>query len=120
MPVTYEKRDGVAVIVIDSPPVNALSAPVKRDLGAQIDRALADPAVHAVVLMGGGRHFSAGADIKEFDSAVQASALPDLVNAVERAARTFGFVHSVIRDDRGVRLRQDGRNGAPDPRQWPD
>lgn len=87
MPVTYEKRDGVAVIVIDSPPVNALSAPVKRDLGAQIDRALADPAVHAVVLMGGGRHFSAGADIKEFDSAVEASPLPDLVNAIERAAK---------------------------------
>ena len=53
----------VGIITIDSPPVNALSASVRDGLAAAIDRAVADPAIEAVVLICAGRTFIAGADI---------------------------------------------------------
>jgi enoyl-CoA hydratase len=61
-------RDGpVAVVTIDNPPMNALSAALLDELEAEVDRLDADDAVRAIVLRGGGeRAFVAGADIKEF------------------------------------------------------
>jgi len=56
----------VAVVTIENPPVNGLSHAVRIGLARALDRATADPAVAAVVLAGGGRQFSAGADIREF------------------------------------------------------
>ena len=59
-------RDGVGVITINHPPVNALSPGVPEGIRAAVDAFGQDPAVQAVVLIGGGRTFIAGADIKEF------------------------------------------------------
>jgi len=56
----------VAVVTFENPPVNGLSHAVRIGLARALDRATADPAVAAVVLAGGGRQFSAGADIREF------------------------------------------------------
>ena len=56
----------IAVITIDNPPVNALSPGVPEAIWAAIDEANTDPAIQAVVMMGAGRTFVAGADIKEF------------------------------------------------------
>jgi 3-hydroxyacyl-CoA dehydrogenase len=56
----------VAVVSIDNPPVNALSPAVIAALHSVCDQALADDSVRAVVIMGHGRTFVAGADIKEF------------------------------------------------------
>src|SRR5207302_2152994 len=56
----------VGVITIENPPVNALSPGVPEGIGAGIEQAEKDPEVHAVVIIGGGRTFIAGADIKEF------------------------------------------------------
>ena len=54
----------VAVVTIDHPPMNALSAPLLEELEAEIDRLDADDAVRAIVLVGAGeRAFVAGADI---------------------------------------------------------
>jgi enoyl-CoA hydratase len=63
-------RDGaVAVVTIDNPPVNALSAPLLEELESAIDGLDADDGVRAIVLQGAGeRAFVAGADIKEFPS----------------------------------------------------
>jgi 3-hydroxyacyl-CoA dehydrogenase len=61
--VTYAERDGVAVIAVDNPPVNAMSPGVPEGIGAALDRAGANGSVHAIVLMGAGRTFIAGADI---------------------------------------------------------
>jgi 3-hydroxyacyl-CoA dehydrogenase len=61
--VTYEVRDGVAVIKVDNPPVNALSPGVPEGLDAALDRAAADSKVSALVVIGAGRTFIAGADI---------------------------------------------------------
>jgi 3-hydroxyacyl-CoA dehydrogenase len=60
-------RDGdVAIILINNPPVNALSPGVAEGIEHTISRAEQDDSVRAVVLMGNGRTFIAGADIKEF------------------------------------------------------
>ena len=67
--VSTERRDAVALVTIDNPPMNALSAPLLDELEAEIDALDADGAVRAIVLRGGGeRAFVAGADIKEFPS----------------------------------------------------
>jgi 3-hydroxyacyl-CoA dehydrogenase len=65
-PVRYEVRDGIALIVVDNPPVNALGPGVPEAIEAALARAMADPAVRAVVVAGAGRTFVAGADIKIF------------------------------------------------------
>jgi 3-hydroxyacyl-CoA dehydrogenase len=64
--VRYERVDRVAVITIDNPPVNALSPAIWRGLDEAVQRAAGDPAVDAVVLIGAGSTFIAGADIKVF------------------------------------------------------
>jgi len=65
--VSTERRDGVALVTIDNPPMNALSAALLDELEAEIDALDADADVRAIVLRGGGeRAFVAGADIKEF------------------------------------------------------
>ncbi len=61
-------HDGaVAVVTIDNPPMNALSAALLAELETEIDRLDGDDGTRAIVLLGGGeRAFVAGADIKEF------------------------------------------------------
>jgi 3-hydroxyacyl-CoA dehydrogenase len=60
-------RDGdVGVLTVNNPPVNALSPGVPEGILAGVEAFQKDPAVRAIVLIGGGRTFIAGADIKEF------------------------------------------------------
>jgi 3-hydroxyacyl-CoA dehydrogenase len=65
--VRYEVRDGVAVLTIDNPPVNALSPAVWEAIDQGVPRAVGDRAAEAIVLIGAGTTFIAGADIKVFD-----------------------------------------------------
>jgi 3-hydroxyacyl-CoA dehydrogenase len=67
--VRFENIDGVGVITIDNPPVNALSPGVPDGIVAAVDRGNADSAVKAMVLIGAGRSFIAGADIRQFGKA---------------------------------------------------
>jgi 3-hydroxyacyl-CoA dehydrogenase len=60
------KENGIAVITINNPPVNALSPGVPEGISEALDQIAQDDAIKAVVLIGGGRTFIAGADIKEF------------------------------------------------------
>jgi 3-hydroxyacyl-CoA dehydrogenase len=64
--VRFEKVNGIGVITIDNPPVNALSPGVPEGIVAAVDKGNADPAVKAMVLIGAGRSFIAGADIRQF------------------------------------------------------
>jgi enoyl-CoA hydratase len=73
--VATEQDGAVAVVTIDHPPVNALSAPLLEELEAEIDRLDGDDDVRAIVLVGAGdRAFVAGADISEFPSLREAAA----------------------------------------------
>jgi 3-hydroxyacyl-CoA dehydrogenase len=67
--VRYALHGEIAVLTIDNPPVNALSAGVPEGILAGIRAAEADPQVRAAVLIGAGRTFIAGADIREFGRA---------------------------------------------------
>jgi 3-hydroxyacyl-CoA dehydrogenase len=67
--VRFENIDSVGVITIDNPPVNALSPGVPDGIVAAVDRGNADSAVKAMVLIGAGRSFIAGADIRQFGKA---------------------------------------------------
>jgi 3-hydroxyacyl-CoA dehydrogenase len=59
-------REDIAVVTIDNPPVNALSPGVPEGIRSSMERAAEDPAVKAVVVIGAGSTFIAGADIREF------------------------------------------------------
>jgi enoyl-CoA hydratase len=73
--VVLERRDdGVAVVRLDRPKVNALSVEVLRQLGEVADGLIADPP-GAVVVTGGERVFAAGADIGEFGGPTEARAI---------------------------------------------
>jgi 3-hydroxyacyl-CoA dehydrogenase len=65
--VQVTKNGDIAIITINNPPVNALSPGVPEGIGDAIDQIAKDPGVTAAVLIGGGRTFIAGADIKEFE-----------------------------------------------------
>ncbi|HTR59242.1 MAG TPA: 3-hydroxyacyl-CoA dehydrogenase NAD-binding domain-containing protein [Casimicrobiaceae bacterium] len=62
----YQLDGSIAVVTLDHPPVNGLDYDTRVAIAAGIDRALADAAVQAIVLTGGEKLFSGGADIREF------------------------------------------------------
>src|SRR5438046_3393931 len=64
--IRFENENGIGVITVDNPPVNALSPGVPEGIVAAVDKGNADPAVKAMVLIGAGRSFIAGADIRQF------------------------------------------------------
>lgn len=85
-PVNVSTSEGVALIRIDNPPVNALSQEVIDGLSAAIDAVAGDPAVRAVVVMGAGRTFPAGADLKGLENIAWGgdSGAPDLHDLLQR------------------------------------
>src|SRR3954465_3913103 len=74
----YVVRDGIAVITLDNPPVNGLSNAVRTGLLQHLKAADADPAVKAVVIIGAGKAFCGGADIREFNAPRLKPDLPEL------------------------------------------
>jgi 3-hydroxyacyl-CoA dehydrogenase len=64
--VRFENVDGIGVITVDNPPVNALSPGVPEGIVENVERGNANPAIQAMVLIGAGRSFIAGADIRQF------------------------------------------------------
>jgi 3-hydroxyacyl-CoA dehydrogenase len=92
--VRYELRDGVAVVTIDNPPVNALAPAVWGQIDEAVKRGVADPEAEAIVLIGAGTTFIAGADIKAFellrtpeDSMTRSAGTHALLKRVEDAAK---------------------------------
>ena len=81
--VTLSKIRSIAVIEVNNPPVNALGHAVRKGLWDSIEVAEADDTVKAIVLIGAGRTFPAGADINEFGTAMQEPYLPDVIDRIE-------------------------------------
>jgi len=98
MSATYEVRGSVAVVTMDNPPVNGLGYATRVGITDGLSRALADPAVTAVVITGAGKAFSGGADIREFGSP-KALAEPNLLSvilAIEASTKpVVAAIHSV-------------------------
>ena len=87
-PVTDLTLDGdVAVITLNSPPVNALSAAVRQGLFDAFTQANAEAAAKSIVLICDGRTFIAGADITEFGGAMTGASLPQVQEAIEGSSK---------------------------------
>jgi 3-hydroxyacyl-CoA dehydrogenase len=80
--VDFRVEDGVGIVSIANPPVNALSVETRRGLMAALERSRPDPAIKAVILASEGKIFSGGADITEFDCPPVAPILADVIAAV--------------------------------------
>ena len=88
-PVTYTLQGQVAVLTMNNPPVNGLGYALRNGILTALDRALADPAVTAVVLTGGEQLFSGGADVREFGTPKSSMSpnLRDVISAIESAPK---------------------------------
>ena len=92
--VTYRLEADIGVIAIDNPPVNALGHAVREGLLAALDQGLADSKARALVIIGAGRTFPAGADIKEFGQTPRSPSLPEVIDRIEAADKlTIAAVH---------------------------
>ncbi|WP_442935652.1 enoyl-CoA hydratase/isomerase family protein [Nitrobacter sp. NHB1] len=92
--VRLERHDEIAVVTVDSPPVNALSAAVRRGILQCVQTAVTDPAVKAIVLICAGRTFIAGADITEFGKPTQPPALAEVIAELEDSPKpTVAAIH---------------------------
>jgi len=85
--VDYEVEDGVAVLTLDNPPVNALSQGVRQGLKEGVARALADDAALSIVIHCKGGTFIAGADITEFSSGLVEPGLHEVLEAMDDSAK---------------------------------
>ena len=85
--VKSERISAVAVVTVDSPPVNALSHAVRSALKTALDAAIADPAVEAIVLACAGRTFIAGADIGELGKPRPEPLTPTLIATLEASPK---------------------------------
>jgi 3-hydroxyacyl-CoA dehydrogenase len=96
--VQLTSNNGVAVITINNPPVNALSPGVPEGISEALDQIASDAGVKVTVLIGGGRTFVAGADIKEFGKMTSgkprgAGLLPLLLKIEDSAKPVIVAIH---------------------------
>src|SRR5258705_3832818 len=96
--VQFTKDNGIAVITINNPPVNALSPGVPEGISEALDQIAQDDSVKATVVIGGGRTFVAGADIKEFGKMTSgkprgAGLLPLLLKIEDSAKPVIVAIH---------------------------
>lgn len=85
----YTLHDNIAVITLNSPPVNGLGLPLREAIKAHYEQALNDDAVQAIVIASSGKIFCGGADISEFGSpkALAAPNLGALCNQIEESTK---------------------------------
>ncbi|HEX5765354.1 MAG TPA: enoyl-CoA hydratase-related protein, partial [Woeseiaceae bacterium] len=86
-PVSLARHGRISVVTIDNPPVNALSQHVRSGVMECFDKAEADPATSAIVLLCAGRTFVAGADIREFNLPPAEPHLPDVIARIETCTK---------------------------------
>lgn len=98
MTAAYQKHDAIAVITLDNPPVNGLGYATRSGIVEGINRALEDDSVKAIVLIGAGKAFSGGADIREFNTpkAMQEPSLHTVIRVVEDSSKpVIAAIHAV-------------------------
>jgi len=98
MSADYQTHGHIAVILLNNPPVNSLSRATRKGIMEGLERALSDESIKAIVLAGAGKAFSAGADIREFNTA-EAGAEPHIrtvIRAIEESPKpVVAAIHSV-------------------------
>ena len=88
-PVRFDRIEAGGVITLDNPPVNAFSLSQRIGVSEALTAGLQDPDIQAFVICGSGRMFSAGADIREFDTGVagESPTLMDLISLIENSPK---------------------------------
>lgn len=85
--VRYETREGVALITVANPPVNALVQPVRAGIDAALARALDDRDIGAIVIRAEGRTFPAGTDVRDFHREADRPRLGEVCARIENAPK---------------------------------
>jgi 3-hydroxyacyl-CoA dehydrogenase len=85
--VSRQDQNGIAIVSVDNPPVNALSQAVRAGILDHVEAAAADNAISAILVICAGRTFIAGADITEFGKPPLDPWLPEVVNRIEAVAK---------------------------------
>lgn len=85
--VRYEAREGVALITVANPPVNALVQPVRAGIDACLARAIDDPGVGAIVIGAAGRTFPAGTDVRDFHREADRPRLGEVCARIEASPK---------------------------------
>ncbi len=85
-PVSYAIHDGIAVVTIDSPPVNAVDQAMRAGLKKTFTELRGQAGVKAIVLACAGKTFVAGADIKEFDTGIAEPGYHEVLRLIEDSA----------------------------------
>ncbi|WP_349366503.1 MAG: 3-hydroxyacyl-CoA dehydrogenase NAD-binding domain-containing protein [Nitratireductor rhodophyticola] len=92
--VEITRDNGIAVLTLDNPPVNALGHALRAPLFEALGEANADDTVQAIVIACAGRTFIAGADISEFGKPPKEPSLPDLIEKLESIDKpTVAAIH---------------------------
>jgi len=85
--VLYSTQGDVGIITINNPPVNALRNAVRAGIKDGVEKFAADPAIKSMVLIGGGRTFIAGADIREFGKPPSGPDLNSVIATMENSPK---------------------------------
>lgn len=85
--VSATTRNGILVVTIDNPPVNATAADVRLGLSRALAHAEAEGAISGMVITGAGKTFVGGADIKEFGKPATEPTLPDVIEKTEALSK---------------------------------
>ena len=81
--VTFSKEGNIGLIVVNNPPVNALSQAVRQGIKTGVEKGIADKDILAMIIICEGRTFIAGADIREFGKPMMEPFLPAIVQYIE-------------------------------------
>ena len=98
IPVSYELIDAVAVLLVDSPPVNAIDKDIRKGLLEGVRRAAADTAAKAVLITCAGRTFMSGADLNELGGTIASPSYYEVLDAID--ARAHDAINSLPLTDR--------------------
>ena len=85
--IELQQIENIAVVGLNNPPVNALSHALRESLQETLRTLAKKKSVEAIVLIGKGKHFCAGADVREFDQAALEPLLPEVITAIENLAK---------------------------------
>lgn len=114
--VRFEKRGDVGIIVIDNPPINAGATSVRKGLLNAVQEFAADNELSGAILIGAGRMFMAGSDMREINSPVLDPPLPQIIDAIQACPKPViaAIAGAALGGGYELSLGCDGRIASPE------